>query len=66
MEIFDFITANKFWILLGFTALEKIVKISPAKWDDVLFDMIVEPIRVAIKKTVTGSSKAPITKTQKK
>ena len=26
------------WLLVGFFVLEKIVKASPAKWDDVLFD----------------------------
>ena len=28
------------WILLGFMILEKIVKLTPAKWDDILVDGI--------------------------
>jgi hypothetical protein len=50
MEVVNFIQDNAFWILLVFTALEKIVKKSPAKWDDILFDMIVDPLRCSLKK----------------
>lgn len=51
LEIVKFIQENAFWILLTFTALEKIVKKSPAKWDDILFDMIISPIWGKFKKT---------------
>ena len=39
-----FITANWEWILLGFYVIEKVVKLSPSKKDDVIFDMILKPI----------------------
>jgi len=38
VELIKFITENGFMILLGFMMLEKIVKLSPAKWDDILID----------------------------
>ena len=34
-----FIT-NWEWVLLGFMVLEKIVKLTPVKWDDILVDGI--------------------------
>lgn len=41
MEVrMEWITANWEWLLIGFMALEKIVKLSPAKWDDILVDGI--------------------------
>jgi len=66
IDIINFVTENKFWILLGFTALEKIVKKSPAEWDDVLFDMILDPIKLSIKKMITGTPKEPTKKVGKK
>ncbi len=36
----EFFTENWEYILLGFMILEKVVKISPAKWDDILVDGI--------------------------
>jgi len=38
----EFLIQNWEWILLGFVVLEKIVKMSPAKWDDILVDGIKE------------------------
>ncbi|MBA7633905.1 hypothetical protein ES703_41476 [subsurface metagenome] len=34
------LSSNWEWILVGFYVLEKIVKISPAVWDDILVDGI--------------------------
>ena len=41
----DFILANWEYILVGVYALEKIVKMTPTKYDDILFDMILKPIK---------------------
>jgi len=32
------------WILLGLYILEKAIKLSPSKKDDVIFDMILKPV----------------------
>jgi len=40
-----FLVENWEFVLLGFMALEKVVKITPVKWDDILFDMILIPIK---------------------
>lgn len=40
----SFITANWEWVLLALYVLEKAVKLSPSKKDDVIFDMILKPI----------------------
>ena len=37
----EWITTNWEWILLGFYTLEKIVKLSPSKKDDIIFDSII-------------------------
>lgn len=66
MEVINFIAENKFWILLAFTALEKIVKKTPWKWDDILFDMILDPIIEAVKKLMSGYKKESINKSDKK
>jgi hypothetical protein len=39
-----FITSNWEWILLAVYVVEKAVKLSPSKKDDVIFDMILKPI----------------------
>ena len=39
-----FLTSNWEWILLAFYVIEKVVKLSPSKKDDVIFDMILKPI----------------------
>ena len=38
------ITANWEWVLLAMYVVEKVVKLSPSKKDDVIFDMILKPI----------------------
>jgi hypothetical protein len=40
----SFITTNWEWVLLAFYVIEKVVKLSPSKKDDVIFDMILKPI----------------------
>ena len=40
----DTLLANWEWIMLGFYTLEKIVKLSPSKKDDILFDSVIRPI----------------------
>jgi|TARA_R100001594_G_scaffold3754_1_gene13836 hypothetical protein len=37
-------TANWEWVLLALYVLEKAVKLSPSKKDDVIFDMVLKPI----------------------
>ena len=39
-----FITSNWEWVLLAMYVVEKVVKLSPSKKDDVIFDMILKPI----------------------
>ena len=39
-----FLTANWEWVLLAMYVVEKVVKLSPSKKDDVIFDMILKPI----------------------
>ena len=39
-----FITSNWEWILLALYVIEKAIKLSPSKKDDVIFDMILKPI----------------------
>ena len=45
-----FITSNWEWILLALYILEKAIKLSPSKKDDVIFDMILKPIVDRIKR----------------
>ena len=40
----EFIAANWEYILVVIYALEKIVKMTPTKYDDILFDMLLKPI----------------------
>lgn len=40
----EFITSNWEWVLLALYVVEKAVKLSPSKKDDVIFDMILKPI----------------------
>lgn len=51
--MFTFVLNNWEWFLLGFMIVEKIVKVTPTKKDDIIFDMIVKPIwnRLFVKKT---------------
>lgn len=36
----QFVLENWEWFMLGFYSAEKIVKLTPFKWDDILFDGI--------------------------
>ena len=40
----SFITANWEWILLALYVLEKAIKLSPSKKDELIFDMILKHI----------------------
>lgn len=42
--MFDFITSNWEYVLLALYVLEKGIKLSPSKKDDLIFDMILKPI----------------------
>ena len=41
--------ANWEWVLLGFYVIEKVIKLTPTTKDDVLFDMVLEPLFNAIR-----------------
>ena len=49
----EFVFANWEWFLLGLFVLEKVVKITPFKQDDVIFDMVIKPVwnKFFVKKT---------------
>ena len=32
------------WVLLGFMVIEKAIKLSPTKYDDMLLDMVIKPL----------------------
>lgn len=40
----EWLALNWEWCLLGFMVLEKIVKLSPSKKDDIIFDSIIKPM----------------------
>jgi hypothetical protein len=40
----EWLAGNWEYVLLGFMVLEKIVKLSPSKKDDILFDSIIKPM----------------------
>ena len=40
----EMLLANWEWVLLALYVVEKAVKLSPSKKDDVIFDMVVKPI----------------------
>ena len=48
--MFSFITANWEWCLLALYVLEKAIKLSPSKKDDLVWDMVLTPIVDKIKK----------------
>ena len=41
----EFIAANWEYVLVVIYALEKIVKLTPTKYDDILFDMLLKQIK---------------------
>ena len=45
----SFITSNWEWFLLGLYILEKAIKLSPSKKDDLVWDMVLKPIADKIK-----------------
>ena len=47
--MFSFITSNCEWFLLGLYILEKGIKLSPSKKDDLVWDMVLKPIVDKIK-----------------
>ena len=48
--MFEYITCNLEWFLLGLYVLEKGIKLSPSKKDDLVWDMVLKPIVDKIKK----------------
>ena len=48
--MFSFITSNWEYILLALYVLEKAIKLSPSKKDDLIWDMVLKPIISKIKK----------------
>tara|TARA_R100000278_G_C5477172_1_gene166889 strand:+ start:8818 stop:8976 length:159 start_codon:yes stop_codon:yes gene_type:complete len=48
----EWLITNWEWLLIGFLVLEKIVKLSPSKKDDILFDSLITPCFNWIKKQV--------------
>jgi hypothetical protein len=47
--MFSFITANWEYFLLGLYVVEKVIKLSPSKKDDLIWDMVLKPIVDKIK-----------------
>ena len=47
----QYIIENWQWFLLGFYVVEKIVKVTPTKYDDIVFDVIVHGIRKLVGKS---------------
>ena len=47
----EYLKDNWEFVLIAFYTLEKIVKKTPCKWDDILFDMILEPVFRNFRKT---------------
>ena len=45
----EFLTSNWEYVLLTFYIVEKVVRLSPTKADDVIFDMVLKPIFNTIK-----------------
>ncbi len=48
-SVTEFVMKNWEWFLLGFMVVEKAVKKSKWQWDDILFDMVLDPIFKKIK-----------------
>ena len=42
--MFSLITSNWEWVLLALYVVEKAIKLSPSKKDDLLWDMVLKPI----------------------
>ena len=39
----EWLTNNWEYVLIGFYALEKVVKLTPTKYDDIILDMFIKP-----------------------
>jgi len=48
--MFEFMINNWQYFLLGFMVAEKIVKLTPFKWDDILVDGVKEILTKAVRK----------------
>jgi len=48
----SFLMSNWEWIMLAMYVVEKVVKLSPTKKDDVVFDMVLKPVWNAVKSLV--------------
>ena len=48
--MFEFLTGNWEWFLLGLYVVEKAIKLSPTPKDDLVWDMVLKPIVDAIKR----------------
>jgi len=46
----NFLMSNWEWVLLAFMVLEKVIKLSPSKKDDILFDSVITPLFNMLKK----------------
>ena len=46
----DWIATNWEWCLLGFMIAEKLVKLSPTKYDDIVLDMVWGNLKKLVKK----------------
>ena len=46
----DFVIQHWEWFLLAFVIAEKIVKITPCKWDDILVDGIIKGLKDLVEK----------------
>ena len=40
----EWLAANWEYVLIVIYALEKIVKLTPTKYDDIIFDMVIKPV----------------------
>ena len=47
--MFSLISANWEWFLLALYVVEKVIKLSPSKKDDLVWDMVLKPILSKLK-----------------
>tara|TARA_R100000700_G_C3153833_1_gene131669 strand:- start:171 stop:320 length:150 start_codon:yes stop_codon:yes gene_type:complete len=45
----EWLTDNWQYVMVGFYALEKVVKITPTKYDDMVVDMLLKPLFNSLK-----------------
>ena len=53
-DLTGWLTVNWQWVLIGFFALEKAVKLTPWKQDDILFDMVFKQFLIPVGKKIVG------------